>query len=214
MTELDSLALITENVIRSLRRLKTDQLFSLLLHSEFDHLHLEKIYKIKEAGFCENIGLSVEYDVSSNRELFDNKNLELIQIPANLLDHRNLIPNILDNVSELQIIVRSVYLQGLFSITLQALSEFHKPLRPLLEQLRQIAQSFEMSIHELALRYILFYSPSYVVIGVDSLTQFQNNLAWFKKGLLDRDGLQKIKVVSYDLDFKLITPHLWPEKIL
>ncbi|MGA1487016.1 MAG: aldo/keto reductase, partial [bacterium] len=210
-TKTDSQASINDSVKKSINRLKIDQLFGLLLHSESDYLYLEELRKIKEAGLCKQIGLSTGHDPSFNSEILKNQNLELLQIPANLLDRRNLVPNILDNTAEKQIIVRSIYLQGLFSIMPQALSVFHRPLRSLLEQLNQIAQNFGMGIHELALRYILSYLPSYVVLGAESLLQFQNNLAWFKRGPLDRDILKRINAVSYDLDFQLITPHLWPK---
>ena len=207
----DSQASINDSLKKSINRLKLDQLFGLLLHSESDYLYLEELIKIKEAGLCKHIGLSTGHDRSFNSEILKNQSLELLQIPANLLDRRNLVPNILDNTAEKQIIVRSIYLQGLFSIMPQALSVFHRPLRSLLEQLNQIAQNFGMGIHELALRYILSYLPSYVVLGAESLLQFQNNLAWFKQGPLDRDILKRINAVSYDLDFQLITPHLWPK---
>ena len=210
-TKTDSQASINDSVKKSINRLKIDQLFGLLLHSESDYLYLEELRKIKEAGLCKQIGLSTGHDPSFNSEILKNQNLELLQIPANLLDRRNLVPNILDNTAEKQIIVRSIYLQGLFSIMPQALSVFHRPLRSLLEQLNQIAQNFGMGIHELALRYILSYLPSYVVLGAESLLQFQNNLAWFKQGPLDRNILKRINAVSYDLDFQLITPHLWPK---
>jgi len=207
----DSQASINDSLKKSINRLKLDQLFGLLLHSESNYLYLEELIKIKEAGLCKHIGLSTGHDRSFNSEILKNQSLELLQIPANLLDRRNLVPNILDNTAEKQIIVRSIYLQGLFSIMPQALSVFHRPLRSLLEQLNQIAQNFGMGIHELALRYILSYLPSYVVLGAESLLQFQNNLAWFKQGPLDRNILKRINAVSYDLDFQLITPHLWPK---
>ncbi len=210
-TKTDSQASIDDSVKKSINRLKTDHLFGLLIHNESDYLYLEELRKIKEAGLCKHIGLSTGHDPSFNSEILKNENLGLLQIPANLLDRRNLVPNILDNTAEKQIIVRSIYLQGLFSIMPQVLSVFHRPLRSLLEQLNQIAQNFGMGIHELALRYILSYLPSYVVLGAESLLQFQNNLAWFKRGSLDRDILKRINAVSYDLDFQLITPHLWPK---
>jgi uncharacterized protein len=207
----DSQALIGDSVRKSINRLKIDQLFGLLLHSESDYLYLEELRKVKEAGLCKYIGLSTGHDPSFNSEILKNQNLELLQIPANLLDRRNLVPNILDNAAKKQIIVRSIYLQGLFSIMPQVLSVFHRPLRFLLEQLNQIAQNFGMCIHELALRYILSYLPSYIVLGAESLLQFQNNLTWFKRGPLNRNTLKKINAVSYDFDFQLITPHLWPK---
>ena len=210
-TKTDSQASIDDSVKKSINRLKIDQLFGLLLHSESDYLYLEELRKTKEAGLCKYIGLSTGHDPSFNSEILKNQNLELLQIPANLLDRRNLVPNILDNAAEKQIIVRSIYLQGLFSIMPQVLSVFHRPLRSLLEQLNQIAQNFGMCIHELALRYILSYLPDYIVLGAESLLQFQNNLAWFKRGPLDRNILKKANAVSYDLNFQLITPHLWPK---
>jgi len=207
LAEVSSLASILEHVDRSLNRLKTHQIFGLLLHSALDHLYLEELSKIKEKGLCKYIGMSVGHDALFNSELAKHPYLDLIQIPANLLDRRNLIPKILENSKNKQTIVRSVYLQGLFSIAPSTLSEFYQPLKPLTEKLRQIAESFGIGINELALRYILAYSPDYIVIGVESVKQFQSNLTWFRKGPLKKNIVDQINAISYDLDFKLITPY-------
>ena len=74
------------------------------------------------------------------------------------------------------------------------------------EKLSQIAESFGIGINEMALRYILAYSPDYIVIGVESVKQFQSNLTWFRKGPLKKNIMDQINAISYDLDFKLITP--------
>ena len=210
LAEVSSLASILEHVDQSLNRLKTHQIFGLLLHSTLDHLYLEELSKIKEKGLCKYIGMSVGHDALFNSELTKHPYLDLIQIPANLLDRRNLIPKILENSKNKQTIVRSVYLQGLFSIAPSTLSEFYQPLKPLTEKLRQIAESFGIGINELALRYILAYSPDYIVIGVESVKQFQSNLTWFRKGPLKKNIVDQINAISYDLDFKLITPYQWP----
>ena len=210
LAEVSSLASILEHVDQSLNRLKTHQIFGLLLHSALDHLYLEELSKIKEKGLCKYIGMSVGHDALFNSELAKHPYLDLIQIPANLLDRRNLIPKILENSKNKQTIVRSVYLQGLFSIAPITLSEFYQPLKPLTEKLRQIAESFGIGINELALRYILAYSPDYIVIGVESVKQFQSNLTWFRKGPLKKNIVDQINAISYDLDVKLITPDQWP----
>ena len=214
LTEASSLESILEHVGQSLSRLKIHQIFGLLLHSESDHLYLEGLSRIKEKDFCRYIGTSVGHDALFNSELTKHPRLDLIQVPANLLDRRNLIPEILENSENKQTIVRSIYLQGLFSIVPSKLSEFHRPLKPLIEKLGQIAESCGIGINEMALRYILAYSPDYIVIGVESVEQLQSNLAWFKKGSLKKSIVDQINAISYDLDFKLITPYQWPKKIL
>ena len=214
LTEASSLESILKHVGQSLSRLKIHQIFGLLLHSELDHLYLEKLSKIKDEDFCKYIGTSVGHDALFNSELTKHPRLDLIQVPANLLDRRNLIPEVLENSENKQTIVRSIYLQGLFSIVPSKLSEFHRPLKPLIEKLGQIAESCGIGINEMALRYILAYSRDYIVIGVGSVEQLQSNLAWFKKGSLKKSIVDQINTILYDLDFKLITPHQWPKKIL
>ena len=209
LAEASSLASILEHVDQSLSRLKTHQIFGFLLHSELDHSYLEELSKIREKGLCKHIGVSVGHDAVFNSELIKHPHLGLIQVPANLLDRRNLIPEILKNSGNQQTIVRSVYLQGLFSIVPSKLSEFHQPLKRLTEKLRKIAESFGIGINEMALRYILAYSPDYIVIGVESVKQFQSNLTWFRKGPLKKNIMDQINAISYDLDFKLITPYQW-----
>ena len=141
LAEVSSLASILEHVDQSLNRLKTHQIFGLLLHSALDHLYLEELSKIKEKGLCKYIGMSVGHDALFNSELAKHPYLDLIQIPANLLDRRNLIPKILENSKNKQTIVRSVYLQGLFSIAPSTLSEFHQPLKPLTENLGKLQRA-------------------------------------------------------------------------
>ena len=211
---MSSLESIFEHVDQSLSKLKVHQVFGLLLHNELDHLYLEGLSRIKEKDFCRYIGTSVGHDALFNSELTKHPCLDLIQVPANLLDRRNLIPEVLENSENKQTIVRSIYLQGLFSIVPSKLSEFHRPLKPLIEKLGQIAESCGIGINEMALRYILAYSPDYIVIGVESVEQLQSNLAWFKKGSLKKSIVDQINAISYDLDFKLITPYQWPKKIL
>ncbi len=201
---------IDDSVKKSIDRLKTHQLFGLLLHSESDYLYLQELRKIKEVGLCKHIGASVGHNALSNSKLIKHPYLDLIQVPANLLDRRNLIPEILEKSENKQTIVRSIYLQGLFSIVPSKLSEFHQPLKPLTEKLRQIAESFGIGINEMALRYILTHSLDYIVIGVESVKQFQSNLTWFRKGPLKKNIVDQINSISYDLDFKLITPYQWP----
>lgn len=201
---------IVDSVSRSIERLRVEKIFGILLHNELDHLYLKELIKLKGRGLCEYVGTSTGHDASFNRNLIRNQNLDLIQLPANLLDRRNLIPEIIENQEGKKIAVRSVYLQGLFSMTSRVLSGFHKTLGPLLERLHRVAENSEMSVHEMALRYILSYSPNYVVVGVESIQQFQSNLTWFKKGALEKKVVDQINTISYDLDFKLITPHQWP----
>ena len=171
---------------QSLSKLKIHQIFGLLLHSELDHSHLAELSKIKEKGLCKHIGASVGHDAFFNSELTKHPHLDLIQVPANLMDRRNLIPGILENSEHKQTIVRSIYYRVYFPLSL-ANSRISSPLKLLTEKSRQIAESFGIGINEMALRYILAYSPDYIVIGVESVKQFQSNLTWFRKGPLKKN---------------------------
>ena len=53
-------------------------------------------------------------------------------------------------------------------------------------------------------------SSSLLMIGVESVKQFQSNLTWFRKGPLKKNIMDQINAISYNLDFKLITPYQWP----
>ena len=204
LAEVSSLASIFERVDQSFSKLKVHQVFGLLLHNESDHLYLEEPSRIKEKDFCRYIGTSVGHDALFNSELTKHPRLDLIQVPANLLDRRNLTPEILENSGNKQTIVRSVYLQGLFSIVPSKLPKFHQPLKPLTEKLSQIAESFGIGINEMALRYILAYSPDYIVIGVESVEQLQSNLAWFKKVSFKKSNVDQINSISYEYMLKIL----------
>ena len=111
---MSSLASVFEHVDQSLSKLKVHQVFGLLLHSELNNLYLEGLSRIKEKDFCRYIGTSVGHDALFNSELTKHPCLDLIQVPANLLDRRNLIPEVLENSENKQTIVRSIIYRACF----------------------------------------------------------------------------------------------------
>jgi aryl-alcohol dehydrogenase-like predicted oxidoreductase len=161
----------------------------------FDHYMLHKaadmnngslvgmLMGAKQKGLIRNIGVSVY----TNEELataIDAEFISSIQVPFNLLDNNNkrssLFKQAVEKGKELH--ARSVFLQGLFFMEGGIVPAKLSTLRPYLEQLRNIAREFEVSIGALALQYVLQNKfISRVLLGAVNTIQLLENLEAIRK---------------------------------
>lgn len=149
---------------------------------EFPELS-DELVDLKKRYLINKIGLSV-YGNDQLEIAIKAKNIDVIQVPFNLLDNQAqkgmLLRSANSNNKEIQ--ARSIFLQGLFFMDLVALPKKLKVLRPYLNQIRNISKGYQVSIEELALKYVVNqdYIES-VVIGVDSCLQLEDNIRYLVK---------------------------------
>ncbi|MNT68713.1 putative aldo-keto reductase [compost metagenome] len=90
-----------------------------------------------------------------------------------------------------------------------------KSLTPLLksvESLKSIAQEHDISIAEMAIRFVnSFDFVDRLVLGLESSEQLSANVSAYKKGPLSSDMIDKIMQVEV-LDKKLLNPGSWDLK--
>lgn len=165
----------------SLKRLKVDQLYGYLLH------HFE-VYKnnpaiwdefvvLKETSKVQKIGFSLYTPEELELILKNGSPFDLIQVPFNIFDKR-FLPYMKDlHEMDVEIYVRSTFLQGLFFKDRNALPEKLLPMKKYLLQLDYFSQKSGLSISEIALNYNL-QNPYIdgVLIGVDNIEQLHMNL--------------------------------------
>ena len=95
--------------------------------------------------------IKIGFSIYDEKELNEILNLgfipDLVQLPYSILDRR--FENSLIKLKNLdvEIHVRSVFLQGLYFKDLNNLPETLLPLRPYLRKLHEICNSFNISIH-------------------------------------------------------------------
>lgn len=118
-TGVGDLAALSKAIQASLQLLNCDSFSGLMLHREsllddWDTFRAE-LAPLLNAGLFEKIGVSV-YTPESAIKALGTDGIEMVQIPANILDRRFQQHNVFDIADEenKDIFIRSVYLQGLF----------------------------------------------------------------------------------------------------
>jgi aryl-alcohol dehydrogenase-like predicted oxidoreductase len=168
-----------ENVYSdSMKLLQVEKLHGVLFHKLEDlrDSRLEKTLEIlragRDAGILSKIGVSIynRADFELALEVFPD--LDLLQLPANVLD-MNLLES--EEVHKLksrgvEIHVRSVFLQGLLLTSPSQLSDFFEPLKPALIKLQNVAAKTGKSVLELVLAKIRHHRyVDAVLVGATTL---------------------------------------------
>lgn len=186
---------------------------AMLLHDVLKYLSNPELINIlaavKAKGLIKKIGVSIYTNEQFVRAIAD-KEIDIIQLPFNLLDNESLRgPLLLEaKAAGKTIHVRSVFLQGLFFKNLDDLPAALRSLTPALQEIAEIAAEFKMSVQALALAYSL-QNPLIdgVIIGVDSLAQLQDNIIAGSTHLSQSciSSINSIKIP----DTTLLNPSTW-----
>lgn len=162
--------------------LGVDQLYSYMFHSFKEYAEnpalMDELKSLKTKGLIQKTGISV-YDNNELEAVTGDADIELVQLPFNLLDNHSQRGALLEKAKEAgkEIHVRSVFLQGLFFKDTGAFPTKLAPLAPYVRKLQQLAAVHEVPVGQLALNYAL--AQPYidkVLIGVDSVEQLRENL--------------------------------------
>jgi aryl-alcohol dehydrogenase-like predicted oxidoreductase len=176
---------IIDRVKKNLEILNIDNLYCYMFHNfndyiSFFNLFQEDLLYLKRNGLIDKIGVSLH----SNEEIFEvlkNDNIDLIQLPFNLLDNSSQRKEVLIKVKSkgIEVHTRSVFLQGLF---FQDSNEIKGKLLEIKEDLNIIKGMVgKEDMNDLALNYA--YSKKYidcVLLGVDSVDQLKSNINTIK----------------------------------
>jgi aryl-alcohol dehydrogenase-like predicted oxidoreductase len=104
----------------TLKQLKINKLYSIMLHNEFDFKYLKNkkvsnyLIELKKKNIIKKIGISI-YNFKKIKFFLKNSPIDLIQVPFNVLDRRILQKNLLKIIKKkgVEVHVRSIFLQGL-----------------------------------------------------------------------------------------------------
>jgi len=207
----NDIAIIEKNFYQSLKLLKQKQVYGLLIHDADSFIKQPKIWDLlqvfKKDGFVKKIGFSLYYPKELELLLSFGYTPDLIQIPYNLLDRR-FEPYFNElKLKGCEIHVRSVFLQGLFFLNPNMLSNFFDDVKPIIKDLRQTFQSNE-ELSSFLIRTCLNSKIDKVVIGVNNLSQLQNIVS----GLSIPHKQFDIHVDHLNIDDKIILPFNWPKQ--
>lgn len=171
---------IREVLRDSLLNLGCSKLYGYLLHHFSVYTENKAIWNdfvhLKAEGKVEKIGFSLYEPYELDLILEDGIPFDLIQIPFNIFDRQ--FEPYFERLKQMnvEIHVRSTFLQGLFFKDRNTLPEKLLPLKPYLVALDEYAQQTGLSVAEVALNYNI-QNPSIdgVLIGVDTKDQLLTN---------------------------------------
>ena len=198
---------------KSLSRLSLNKLYGYLTHDMLAFNKNENLWnqmlKLKDEGKVEKIGFSLYFPREFSEAFKKGMKPDIVQIPFNILDHRfiPLFKTMKDN--NIEIHVRSVFLQGLVFKKTDGLNEFFDPLKPKLKYLRELSQSTGISIASLCLNYASLQKEiDNIIIGIDSLENLKENILYGKDAKNICPILDKLSSLKVDNE-ELIIPINW-----
>ena len=202
----------------SLNNLGVESLYCLMLHRE-DMLDLwekglgENLMAVVSSGMVEYIGVSV-YSPERAVQALNTEGISMVQLPTNILDRRfekAKVFELADDVGK-TIYIRSIFLQGLLIMPLDALPEHMLFAAPILSRLSLFAQhDLGLSIMELCIGYVKHAFPhTHLVFGAETPAQVRENLKCWN--VVWPDGLmERIQAEFEDVDEMILNPALWPK---
>ncbi len=196
----------------SLKRLKIEHFYGYLCH-HFESLKnnlavWEKVLELKDKGLTEKVGFSLYFLDELDFLLEKSIEFDLIQVPYNIFDRRFEEYFCALKDRGIEILVRSVFLQGLFFVEIDRLPEFFYPVREKIKEVQQISRDLGISLERLLLSWALSNECiDRVIVGVDSFDQFKKNTN------LDDSIVEKVKAIDWDYfkedNEKIILPVNW-----
>ncbi|NND33268.1 MAG: aldo/keto reductase [Saprospiraceae bacterium] len=206
-----------EIVRKSLQVLNCKKVSGVLFHrsplndlEKFSKILPEIIRRLKENKLIEYGGLSAHYPGDILYAL-DEADLEIIQVPCNLFDHRflRLVPA---KLKDKLIVARSVFLQGLFFLNPDKLSGAMEVAREPLIRLREIARHYDRTIAQLAVAFVRDQPQvDCLVIGALTPDQIIENINLVNQSAVSKRVCEEIKNSFSEMDQFIITPALWPQ---
>jgi aryl-alcohol dehydrogenase-like predicted oxidoreductase len=198
----------------SMNLLQVENLYGVLFHklTDLSDPRFESTMNIlrsaRDTGLISRIGVSIYNleDLKLALEVFPD--LDLLQLPANILD-LNLLES--DEVLQLkengvEVHVRSVFLQGLLLADPNQLASFFEPLKPALIQLNKIASDSGKNVLELVLAKIRRHDAvDAVVIGATTVHELEEITRGWNSGSDFNDF--ELPSVSQEI----LDPRKWPK---
>jgi len=206
---------VIKAVEKSIRTLKIQKIFGLLLHREglIDLLDkgLEKIIeKMKKEGLIEIFGVS-HYSPQIALKSLGKECVDIIQIPVNILDRRFEQAGVFKEAQKKRkkVYLRSIFLQGLLFLKSGDLPIKMTFALPVLDILDSLIKELGISRQQLALLYIREkYQGAHLIIGLETVNQLKQNLSAWNMELSD-GILEKVEKAFINIDGRVINPTLW-----
>jgi aryl-alcohol dehydrogenase-like predicted oxidoreductase len=203
---------IASQIEGSLKRLNVEHLHAVLFHNEMDLISkfsltaMDELLDLKRQGIIGNIGIST-YFQSDLRVVLDKFDVDVIQAPYSIIDQRlNGFIDCLAN-KNIQIQVRSIFLQGLLLMNVNEALKNCPAWETASLDWQNFLKAYNLTAYEASLFFVLSNKViDDFVIGIDGISQLNtlfNVVAEF-------NGDFQYDVSSLESSIKeLINPYMW-----
>ena len=174
----------SRSVEDSLNRLKIDNLYAVLIHNPKLFYHpqinslLNQLSELRGKGLIKKIGVSV-YDSVEVDFILGNFDVDIIQIPFNIIDGRMMENNTLEKLKRrnIEVHARSVYLQGLLLMDIKDQTQQFGNWESLWKLFNSFCIDNKITPLEACLRYVL-QNPHIdrVILGIDNYSQLEETI--------------------------------------
>jgi aryl-alcohol dehydrogenase-like predicted oxidoreductase len=170
----------------SLERLGMGHVHGLLVHHACDLLGpcgkmlFVELESLRDQGLVDLVGASI-YDATEMDALLDRYDVDLVQVPLNVLDQRLLSGGQLARLAArgVQVHVRSIFLQGLLLMDPASLNPYFEPIRGHLAAWRKTLAEQGLTPAQGALAFARSLDADVVLVGVEDSAQLAANIADF-----------------------------------
>jgi aryl-alcohol dehydrogenase-like predicted oxidoreductase len=207
---------VREILKSSLRKLNDNAIYGYLIHGFKDYFKDGKIWdeleKLKSEGKIKKIGFSLYLASEIEHILKHDLKIDIIQVPFSIFDQRfkAYFPGL--KKRNIEVCVRSVFMQGLVFKKPCELDSYFKSIKGNVEKLNILSQESGIPIFALCLNFALRNDfIDRVVVGIDNISHLNETiqaLSGFSESKDDVfDSLSKLEVK----DENIILPFKWPE---
>ncbi|MFH0780874.1 MAG: GNAT family N-acetyltransferase [Pseudomonadota bacterium] len=173
----------------------------------------EQLRNYRDQKLFSSLGISV-YDPPAARRALETEGIDLVQLPANILDRRHERAGVMDLARSLgkTIMIRSVFLQGALLLPVENLPERIQHARPYLDPIAKAAQLSGITSKELTLGFVRDHWPDcLVVFGAEQAEQVHENAnVWART--LPAEALKNLEKNNADIPpLEVIRPDLWED---
>jgi aryl-alcohol dehydrogenase-like predicted oxidoreductase len=179
---------IRQTVFNMLEQLKCKKIHGLLLHSQEDAMdqtadaRFDVLNQLKQEGFIDSIGVSI-YDPEHMEFLLNHHDIDIIQCPLNPLNATNIasLQTAGKTSKKIKLVARSVFLQGVLLCLPKQLPEHLPALSSAVIKFQEFCREINELPGVVALSYLRQFNLDSVIVGVSSLTELQEIVAWFTR---------------------------------
>jgi len=210
---IDSLEDLIFKYEQILKELNVSNIYGLLIHSTSEIMNNERVWhylqNLKKNQTNLKIGYSI-YTVEEMLVLLDKNFIpDIIQIPYNIFD-REFEPHFkMLNDLNINVFVRSVFLQGLFFMKSSQIPYKLSKLKPKLYELNRICDKYSISISEAAIGFVIRNNNiTGIITGVESSSQFMSNINLMENSL-STECINELSKISTNKFEPLSKPNMW-----